>query len=113
MLKLNDERIHQIVMCYVGAKCTFLYGEHSNGKLFAGLLIANHGYVCKECGDRNLESCTPVNPKLIDAIRDGRTLGNVLARVQKAFGHKTNAQLANELGISKRQVSKRRKRGEL
>ncbi len=95
------DNIDQVIDTYLIANCCFLIGPTAKPELF-GALFAMEGFnICRGCGDNGQEVCTPISANVFKAIKP--TLGYA----------KTNAEYAEELGVTKRQVAKMRKRGEL
>ncbi len=101
---ISDDNIRQIISNYQEANCNWLSGPMANLNLFVGLLSETSGQVCDGCGIK--ENCTPVTFSKV-------SISDISTTLQSIPHTKTNAELAQELGISKRQVAKRRKRGEL
>ncbi len=105
MLIPSKSQIDQITTTYITNSCPWLIGPIANPHAFGYLLLTSRFYVCQDCAHVR-SGCAPVNSGLIKAILQNKTL-------QPIPHTKTNAELAEELNITKRQVSKMRKRGEL
>jgi len=72
--------------------------------MFKGLFEITGGNICPECVERDQCAFQERRKSLKKAAHAVR-FGN--------HGHKTNAEYATDMGVSKRQVAKMRKRGEL
>jgi hypothetical protein len=84
---------------YLKAGCLFLEGDHKNETVFISLHERTNGFVC-ETGCADIKICQAYKALL---ARDPDK--PVIVKIP------TNAELASKLGISKRQVSKLRKKG--
>jgi len=82
-----------------GSGCEFA----KDFNVFRVIFKLTNGNPCKGCGDSS--GCEFLKKTMVKIVgHEG---------VRRLLGRKTNAELAKELGVSKRQIAKMRKRGEI